>query len=923
MNIRLLNTLAMIAAFAAIGTAGAAGAAVAPVANDLPVDIPYTQFTLKNGLTLIVHEDHKAPIVAVNIWYHVGSKDERVGKTGFAHLFEHLMFNGSENYDGEWFKAIQEVGGTTVNGTTWFDRTNYFQNVPVTGLDRVLWLESDRMGHLLGVITQAKLDEQRGVVQNEKRQGENQPYGKVDDLMLKSIYPAAHPMSWDTIGSMADLNAASLDDVKEWFKEYYGAANAVLVIAGDISPEEAKAKVEKYFGDIPSGPALPRHKAWVAKRTVAQRAVMQDRVPQARVYKVWNVPQWGDKDGEQLDLAAAVLGGGKNSRLYGRLVYRDKIATEVYAYRQAQEISGMFNIVATVQPGGDIVAVEKAIDEELARFLDKGPTKSELEREKTELRASFVRGVEAIGGFGGKSEVLAQSAVYGGSPDYWKQNLRWTLEATPADVKRVANVWLSGGDWTLHVLPYANYSTTPSTVDRKVLPTPDSFPAGAFPARETAVLSNGLKVVLARRATIPVVNMSLIVDAGYSADGASPGLAQITGNMLDEGTKTRSSLAISDALARLGANLGAGSNLDNTFVGFSALKDKLAPSLDLFADVVLNPSFPTEDFLRLRQNTVAAIKRERVTPDEMGLRLFPRLVFGKGHPYGVPFSGNGYEDVVANLTREQLVAFHGTWFKPGNATLVVAGDVTMAELMPLLEQRFGAWQAGAVPNKDLREVPLPAKPVVYIVDRPDSQQSVILAGHAVPPKAYARDLELDAANQVFGGAFTARINMNLREDKHWSYGARSTVVNARGPRPFLVSAPVQTDKTAESMAEIAKEFAGLVGIRPATADELQAAKARRTLTLPGRWETIDAVLGDTVFQQRFGLADDYWPTYAAKYGALTLDEVNAVAREVIKPGSLTWVVVGDRAKIEAAIRRLNLGEIRFVDADGNAVGDGK
>jgi zinc protease len=912
MNSRASSKLILIAAFAAC-TAASAG----PAKDDLPVDIPYTKYTLKNGLTLVVHEDRKAPIVAVNIWYHVGSKDERVGKTGFAHLFEHLMFNGSENHDGEWFKAIDAVGGTTVNGTTWFDRTNYFQNVPKTGLDTVLWLESDRMGHLLGAVTKEKLDNQRGVVQNEKRQGENQPYGKVDDLMLKSIYPAAHPMSWDTIGSMDDLNAASLEDVHAWFKEYYGAANTVLVLAGDISPEEAKAKVEKYFGDIPAGPALPRQRAWVGKRTGSQRAVMQDRVPQARVYKVWNVPQWGDKDGEQLDLVAAVLGGGKNSRLFERLVYRDKTATEVFAYRQAHEISSMFQIVATVQPGGDIDAVEKAIDEELARFLAKGPTKAELEREKTQLRAAMVRSVEIIGGFGGKSAVLAESMTYGGSPDAWKQNLRWTLDASAADLQRVAKAWLSDGDWTLHVLPYPTYATTPSSVDRKVLPKPESFPAGEFPARETATLSNGLKVVLARRPTIPVVNMTLIVDAGYSADGATPGLAQLTGNMMDEGTKSRSSLAISDELARLGANLGAGSNLDNTFVTLSALKDKLAPSLDLYADVVLNPSFPNEDFERLRQSTIAAIKREQTTPNAMGNRLFPRLVFGKGHPYGVPFSGNGYEAVVKALTRDQLVGFHATWFKPGNATLVVAGDITLAELTPLLEQRFGKWAPGEAPKKDLRAVALPDKPVVYIVDRPDSQQSFILAGHAIPPKSYAKDLAFEAANEVFGGDFTSRINMNLREDKGWSYGSYAFATDARGPRPYRVQAPVQTDKTAESMAEIAKELAGFVGSKPASAEELKAAKDRSTLTLPGRWETINAVLGDNVYQQRFALGDDYWPTYAAKVNALTLDEVNAVAREVIKPGSITWVVVGDRSKIEAGIRKLNLGEIRFVDADGN------
>ena len=899
--------------------AGVAAASTAPAPDELPVDIPYTEFTLKNGLRLVVHEDHKAPIVAVNVWYHVGSKDEKPGKTGFAHLFEHLMFNGSEHYDDDWFKAFAKVGATSLNGTTWFDRTNYFQNVPKSAFDMALWMESDRMGHLLGAITQAKLDEQRGVVQNEKRQGENQPYGRVDDLMLKSVFPAAHPMSWDTIGSMDDLDAASLDDVRAWFKEYYGAANAVLVIAGDVTPDEAKAKVERYFGDIPAGPALPRHRAWVGQRHGSQRAVLQDRVPQARIYKVWNVPQWGDADGEQLDLAAAVLGGGKNSRLYQRLVYRDRIATEVFAYRETHEIASLFTIVATVQPGGDARAVERAIDEELAAFRAKGPTRSELARETAELRAAFVRGVERIGGFGGKSDVLAESTVYGGSPGAWRANLRATLAATPADLTRLARTWLDDGAWTLEVQPYPTLATTASDVDRSKVPFPTGYPGGVLPERETATLSNGLKVVFARRSAVPVVEMSLVVDAGYAADGAMPGLASLTGNMLDEGTATRSSMQIADQMARLGASIGAGSDLDTTYVGASALVANLDATLALYADLVLNPAFPAEDFARLRQQTLAGIKREKATPNAMGYRLFPQLAYGKGHPYAVPFSGSGDEAVVAALTRDDLVAFHRAWFKPNNATLVAVGDTTLAKLIPLLERHFGSWPRGEVPTKELREVALPERPIVYLVDRPDAVQSVIIAGHLAPPKAYGREVALEALNTLLGGTFTARINMNLREDKHWSYGARSTVIDARGQRPFLVSAPVQTDKTAESMAEVQKELAAIVGDRPAAAPELANAKDLRTLTLPGRWETAGAVLGDTVTELKFGLGDGHWRTYAERVRALALDDVNAVAREVIKPGSLTWIVVGDLSKVEAPIRKLGLGEVRVIDADGNPV----
>jgi zinc protease len=291
------------------------------------IDMPFQRSVLPNGLTLIVHEDRKAPIVAVNVWYHVGSKNEKPGRTGFAHLFEHLMFNGTENYDKDFFGPLEQAGATDMNGTTNEDRTNYFQNVPTNALDLALWMESDRMGHLTGAISQPKLDEQRGVVQNEKRQGENEPYGKVWDFLTPKLYPANHPYSWSVIGSMEDLDAAKLDDVKDWFQNYYGAANAVVVVAGDIDAATARQKVEKYFGDIPAGPPVARQQAWVAKRTGSQRGIMQDRVPQARIYKVWNVPGWGTRDGDYLNLVSDILSTGKTSRLYKRLVYDEQVAT--------------------------------------------------------------------------------------------------------------------------------------------------------------------------------------------------------------------------------------------------------------------------------------------------------------------------------------------------------------------------------------------------------------------------------------------------------------------------------------------------------------------------------------------------------------------------------------------------------------------
>ena len=916
-----INSLTLLGGLLLVLATGQSLAQKAASDADL-IDIPFTRYVLDNGLTLIVHEDHKAPIVAVNMWYDVGSADEKIGKTGFAHLFEHLMFNGSENFNDDYFKPFDRVGATGMNGTTNFDRTNYFQVVPKTALDMALWMESDRMGHMLGAVDQARLDEQRGVVQNEKRQGENQPYGKVFLTVFENMYPDAHPYDHSVIGSLEDLDAASIEDVHEWFKRYYGAANTVIAVAGDVDPEDVKARVEKYFGDIPAGPPLIKPAVAVEKRSQATRMTMEDRVPQARVYKVWAVAPYGDPDLEYLDMAGDVLATGKNSRLYKRLVYEDQIATDVVAGVFGRELGGLFFVWATAQPGQDLGEVERVLDEEMARFLKEGPSKLEMERSRTGKRAAFLRGAERIGGFGGKSDILASGEIYYGDAGAYKTVQRIINNATSKDIRTAANRWLSEGEFVLEVHPFADYKVAESTVDRSAgVPEVTQFPEGRFPDRETATLSNGMKVVLATRTTVPVVEMSMMMNAGYAADQfGKPGTADLAMAMLDEGTSTRSALQISDELERLGAELGAGSNLDMSSVGMSALKANLDRSLDLYADVILNPSFPSNEFDRLKKQQLAGIQREKTQPRTMGLRVLPRLMYGEGHAYAQPLTGSGTEDSVQSMTVDELSAFHATWFKPNNATLVVVGDVTMAELMPMLEKRFGGWKAGEVPSKNLGDVSLSDSTVVYIIDRPDSEQSIIFAGHLVPPITDDKQLAMEAMNDILGGSFTARINMNLREDKHWSYGARSSILDTAAQRPFFAYAPVQTDKTAESVAEINKEISGIRGdAMPPTEEELAKIKDKKTLTLPGRWETNDAVQGDIMEMQRFGLPDDFWATYAANVRALSLDDISEQATRVLQPGKMIWVVVGDRARIEDKIRALNLGEIRFLDADGNPV----
>jgi zinc protease len=883
-------------------------------------EIPFKKFVLRNGLTLIVHEDHKAPIVAVNVWYHVGSKNERPGKTGFAHLFEHLMFNGSEHYNDDYFKAVEPIGATDLNGTTNQDRTNYFQNVPVSALDRVLWLESDRMGHLLGAIDQRRLDEQRGVVQNEKRQGENQPYGKVFLAIAENTYPKGHPYSWSVIGSMEDLNAASLEDVKDWFRTFYGPANATLVIAGDVNADSVRQKVERYFGDIPSGPPVTVQREWVAKMTGEHRQRMEDRVPQARIYKVWNVPGYGSADATLLGLATRILGQGKSSRLYKRLVYRDRLATDVAAFIDAREIGGQVIVSATARPGGDLHAVERALDEELTRFLAGGPTAAELERVKTQYRSDFVRGMERIGGFGGKSDILARGQVYLGDPAAYRVELERVERATAAELRHAAQQWLSDGVYVLEVHPFPSYATVPSDVDRTKLPDVGPPPDAPLPPPQRATLSNGLKVVFARRTAIPVVRLGLLLDAGYAADRPDmPGVASMVMEMLDEGTTSRTALEISDALASLGATLSASADLDACAVSMSVLTDKLDPALTLFADVIQNPSFPAADLDRMKQNTLARIQQEKVQPVGMALRVLPALLYGSGHAYAQPFTGSGTEASVRAMTRDDLVRFHRTWFKPNHATLVVVGDITLPELTAKLERAFRGWRPGEIPTKNIAPVAGPAAPEVFLLDRPGAEQSVILVGQLIAPRSNPDELAFQTFNDIFGGAFTSRVNMNLREDKHWSYGAGSFAEDARGQRMWLIYAPVQTDKTKEALAELVHELRAVTGDRPLTAEEIAEAKDRQTRTLAGRWETGAAVAGALREMVEFGLPDDYYVTFAQRVRSLSQDDVVRVVPKFVSPAHQVWVVVGDRAKIESGVRELAIGPVRLLDGDGKPV----
>jgi len=881
------------------------------------IEIPYTRYTLDNGLTLLVHEDNKAPIVAVNIWYHVGSKNERPGITGFAHLFEHLMFNGSENYDGEWFLPLELAGGTDLNGTTWFDRTNYFQTVPTPALDLVLWLESDRMGHLLGVITQEKLDEQRAVVQNEKRQGDNRAYGGAEYLQLAAMYPEGHPYRWSTIGSMEDLNAASLDDVKEWFETYYGADNAVLVVAGDVDPEHVFERVNHYFGDIPAGPAISRPELWIAKRNESTRDIMVDDVPQARLTKVWNTPQFGAVDTVYLEIAGSILGGGKNSRLYTRLVYEDQIATSVSASQSGFEIAGMFEMEAYAKEGVELETIEAAINEELQDFLDDGPTRDELERVKASYFSGMIRGLEKVGGFSGKSQLLATFETYLGDASAFEEDMRLWESATSRQVRDAARTWLSSGDYNLEVHPQPNYQTAETGADRSELPGAGEAPALEFPEIETFELGNGIPVLLVERGTLPLVGMTMIFDAGYSADaGNILGTAGLTGSMLDEGTDKYDALELADLEERLGASIGAGSSVDNTQVSLSALEANLRESVELYAEIIRNPIFPEADLERIRIGALAGIAREKADPQQLALRNLPPLLYPEGHPYGIPLTGSGTEESIASIQRNHLMDFYNQWIRPDNATLVVVGSMSREEIQPELERAFGDWQAPEV-ALGAKELPLEGVTadagVIYLLDKADAPQSMIIGGQLMPASNWEQTEMLDMAIRALGGTFNARLNMNLREDKGWAYGARSFLPDSRAQRPLIYYAPVQSDKTLESMLEIFREVEEYTTTNPITQEELDRNREGLLRSLPGRLETAGAVRGYMLDIVSYNRPLDFFETSQEQLRNMQVEEISAVAAEQILPENSIWLIVGDLSLIEQPLRDSGIAEIRILE----------
>ncbi len=894
--------------------------------SDSNISIPemkYTVHTLPNGLTVIVVPDHKSPLVACHVWYHVGSSLEPAGKTGYAHLFEHLMFQGSEHRSGNFNDFLKQLGGTRSNGSTWHDWTNYYATIPKEAWKTLLWAEADRMGFTLSALSQNRLNNQRGVVINEKREKENKPYGT---RVLWNIHealwgPSNHPYTHLTIGSEEDLQKASLADLKTWFKTYYGPNNAVIVVVGDVDSEEVYSEVTKWFGDIPSGPAIQRLQIRVPVHATQRRGMLEDATAsKPRLYVYWTVPGYGTADNDYLTLVGDLLAGGNGSRLYKRLVLTG-MATSVEQVLWPWELASEFGLKITLQNQTALPETERIIHEEIDDLVQHGPGKEELTRVVTKRTVEVMRAMENYDEMGG---LLAEGFTYTGNPDSYRESLRCMQSATPKLLRSSVKTWLGVNNrpYLLTVVPVPQRQISDTHPNRNTPPVSQKTTAAAFPKIEERHLQNGMRVLLVNRNTIPMVSMSVLVQgAGYAADGSLPGLSGMTADLLDEGAGSLTNLQISDGIERLGGQLNIFSDTELTNVSVSVPSVHLPNALDILSDVLLRPTFSQTDVVRIRQARLSKRSLELASPWGVVKDVLPMIFYPDQHPYHTPLHGFG-TTALSTISHEHVLEFYRTQYRPDQTTVVVVGDVTLDKLSNLLEDRFGKWKkplsTKVSVGQEKMQIPN-LEPAIYLVDLPGSTQAMITTAQvSIQDRNQGNFLPRFVASHIIGGSWQGRLYKNIREEKGWSYGVFYYLLGAANTPPLITYAPVQADKTADAMKEIRRELIDINGSRPPTDKELSLAQAELVDTLSGRWSTSDNILADLTQIVRYGFPLDYWNQYPKRIQELTKSEISKAAQESIRPTNTIYLVVGDLRQIETQIRTLNndeFGPIRILESN--------
>ncbi len=899
--------------------------------SEKPVSINYEEYKLKNGLTVILHQDKTLPIAGVSVFYRVGSKNETPGRTGFAHLFEHMMFQGSKNYRNGFLDAFGGVGGI-FNGTTSEDRTYYFNVVPSNFLERTLYLEADRMGNLLDAITQAKLDNQRDVVKNERRlRIDNQPYGTMSERIGEIMYPEGHPYHWSVIGSMADLSAASLDDVRSFFSKYYAPNNAILILAGNFDKDRARGWIERYFAPIAKGGAISQPNPPARKLNGEVRRSYQDAVPFPRLAMVWHSAARYSENDAALEILASVLSGGRGSRLQSNLNYGNELVSQISASQNPNDLGGTFQISATVRPGKSLEEVEREIDREVEKIKKYPPTEDELSRAINLRESTFIFSLQSVLGRGAQ---LGEYAGYLGKPGYLQTDLDRYRKVTPADIQRVAGRYLTEDRLVVSYVPGKRTPVKPdeqtdnsssgeaTKVDRDLiakqkdsLPKPGPTTNFSLPSIEKTKLSNGLKVWFVKKNILPIVSMNLVFNSGSIADPTEKfGVALWTASMLNQGTTTRSAAGISNQLQSIGASISADSGRDSSVVSLQTLTKNLDKTLGIYSDIIQNPSFPNAEIESLRSRQLIGITQRKSQPTGIAGFVFNKVLYGD-QPYG----RNTTEGSIKAINREDLVSFHKANYIPNNATLIVVGDVDSKSMLPKLESVFADWKAGAPAPVPSTAQSMKGKPGIYIVDKPGAVQSTIAVGVVGLDRSNPDYYAVQVMNHILGGGSLSRLNRVLREEKAYTYGAYSVFLFRKGPGTFRASGDFETGATKESVIELMKQIEGIGGSIPVTKEELETSKANLISRYPQDFETVEQIARHLSDMALFGLPETYFDNYIPRINAVTLADVNRVANKYVNPTKMAIVIVGDRKAIESKLRDLG-HPISILDTEGNPIG---
>nr|WP_275978018.1 pitrilysin family protein [Idiomarina rhizosphaerae] len=870
-------------------------------------------FTLPNGLTTLVYNNSTVPNVFVGVWYRVGSKDEPKGKTGFAHLFEHLMFQQTPNRQQEYFLPFDKAGATGMNGTTNKDRTNYYATVPSNALDMALWMESDRMAHMADGITQEMLNEQREVVKNEKREGELKPGAKVHERFDRMFYPEGHPYAHSIIGSMDDLNNASLDDVKQWFEDYYGASNAVLVLAGDVDVDTAKAKVSYYFGDAPAGKPIDRVEQWVPSLDSVKRDIAYDKVGTATISRAWPLPNGDSKATSLLHLAGLTLTGSNTTPLQRILVDEKQVALNVSAGVSPSAISSIFRLTMTLRPGVTTEQADAALNDALQQYFTEGPDEDRLEAIATGANVSLIRSLESNSAIGNH---LVNGYILQNDPLFFLKQRDWIRNASADEIRQLTKTWLSKPYFESVLLPLPKFQDGQVEVDRSEIPKPDAFDGKVtFPEITETTLTNGMKLVVAERHNLPVVDAILQFNTGSLAEKAyATDVATHTFGLLRLGTKRSDKQALTRSIDAIGMNFSSAAGERFSSVSWGSLTEYVDDSFGLVAEMLREPSFPQVEIDRIISNVDAFYDNYESNPMQASNAIYQRALWGKSHPYGKIDTRSESKQI----SRDAVVDFHDNEIGPNNATLYLIGDITLEHATQLANNYFGDWrqvQPSALGNVPVAE---PEQAKIILLDVPGAQQSSITAGQLLAPFKADIVATETLVNDALGGSFHGRLNMNLREDKGWAYGFYSSISNApKGQRVFSANGSVQTDKTAASMREIKREISLYIGDQPLTAEELERDRISSIRAIPSHFSSGASFLSSIVSSATFGLPYDRAEGTIGRYQQVQLKQARELAKQTFKPEQLTWVIAGDLSKIEDDIRALNFGEIEVWDIYGN------